>query len=196
MMKQPLNIRFIYSEVPNLLLPYKDPKKKAEHNRMYRKNNEKYIRKKGKEYRDKNKEKIATYKKKWMNDNKDKWSAYWRGYRQRLKIEVFSHYCKGKLKCECCKENYIEFLTLDHKNNDGNKHRRSLHIKGALKGKQGQNAGRRFYAWLKRNGYPQNLGLRILCWNCNCAQGFYSICPHIKRPKIRDNCKFITEETS
>jgi len=174
-------------------LPYKDPKKKLEYNRNYRKNNPELVKQKDKEYREKNKEKLAKYKKKWREDNKDKWSAYWRGYRQRLKVEVFLHYCK-KLKCECCGEDFIEFLTLDHKNNDGNKHRRSLLIKGAMKGRQGQNSGWRFYAWLKKEGYPQDLGLRVLCWNCNCASGFYGICPHIKRPKTRNDLKLITGE--
>ena len=87
---------------------------------------------------------------------------------RRLKIEVMTHYGRGDPKCECCGENMIEFLTIDHPNNDGGKERARL-------GK----AGEKFYRHLKVNGYPE--GYRVLCLNCNLAIGFYGYCPHQKQ---------------
>jgi hypothetical protein len=60
------------------------------------------------------------------------------------------------------------FLTLDHSNDDGGKR-----ADGRKEG------GYSFYKKLKRLEYPQNLGLRTLCWNCNCGRARNGgICPH------------------
>lgn len=65
--------------------------------------------------------------------------------------------------CACCGERTPEFLSVDHVNGDGAQHRRD--IKGPL------------YRWLKANKFPQE-GFRLLCFNCNCAKGFFGACPH------------------
>lgn len=70
-------------------------------------------------------------------------------------------------KCECCGIDDIEFLTIDHTNNDGNNHRKELKQKKQT-----------LYAWLKRNNFPD--GFRVLCFNCNCSRGAYGYCPHEK----------------
>jgi len=75
-------------------------------------------------------------------------------------------------KCECCGESMIEFLTIDHINNDGALHRRIV-------GK-----GRRIYADLIRLGFPKD-NYRLLCFNCNIVRGFYGYCPH--HPDDRSN---------
>jgi len=87
----------------------------------------------------------------------------------RAKIEALDAY--GGARCTCCGEQQIEFLTLDHLNDDGAEQRRAL---------TGKNYGSiaKFYAWLKREGYPP-LSLTVRCLNCNA--GRYrsgGTCPH------------------
>ncbi len=86
--------------------------------------------------------------------------------RIKLKIETIKHYSKDQNKCNCCGEKTIEFLTIDHINNDGNKHRKEINSQG----------GNNFYSWLRKRNYPK--GLQVLCFNCNCAKGHYGSCPH------------------
>lgn len=71
-------------------------------------------------------------------------------------------------KCCCCGEDEIKFLAIDHINNDGAKHRKSL----------GLYASHSFCEWIIKNNYPDFL--QILCHNCNCAKGYYGKCPHVK----------------
>lgn len=115
---------------------------------------------------------------KYRNDNnRDRW-ANDEEYRERkkkqrlqVKLEVFTHYCGGLPRCQCpsglCTESILEFLTLDHIENDGAKDR---------SGQRG--AGLKTYLRLKREGYPP--GFRILCWNCNCGRAKTPgrRCPH------------------
>ena len=79
-----------------------------------------------------------------------------------LKQEVVAAYGG---KCECCGETRIEFLTIDHRDGSGAKHRSQV-------GK-----GRGVYTDLKRRGFPQG-PYRCLCFNCNISRGFYGYCPH------------------
>ncbi|QGH72700.1 MAG: IceA protein [Podoviridae sp. ctQNx1] len=83
---------------------------------------------------------------------------------QKLKlkaIEVFGG------RCVCCGEEGIEFLTLDHINNDGNEHRKEV-----------SKIAFGIYGWLERHGYPKE-GLQLLCWNCNMAKRANGgVCPH------------------
>ena len=79
------------------------------------------------------------------------------------RVMVFSHYGN---KCFCCGEKEYSFLTIDHIEGEGNKHRQEI-------GK----AGSGFYKWLITNGFPA--GFQLLCLNCN--MGRYrngGICPH------------------
>jgi hypothetical protein len=80
-----------------------------------------------------------------------------------LKLEVLKKY---GVNCQCCGENRIEFLSIDHINGDGAQERRRLDI----------TAGSHFYYWLRNNNYPN--GYRVLCHNCNSSLGFYGYCPH------------------
>lgn len=88
-------------------------------------------------------------------------------YYQRIRNEVLQFYGN---KCACCKEIEKEFLTLDHINNDGNKHRKKIGIK-----KGGDT--KRLYEWARKNKYPKML--QILCFNCNIAKYKKGKCPHI-----------------
>lgn len=91
-----------------------------------------------------------------------------RSYR-KLYETIMHHYGNGDLKCACCGETEIGFLTLDHINNNGAEHRRIV-----MNGKS--TTGPRFYLWLKRNNYPP--GFQVLCYNCNCSKGKYGKCAH------------------
>lgn len=87
----------------------------------------------------------------------------------RMKQDVFSHYSEdGKIKCSCpgCNVDDIDMLCVDHKNNDGNEHRKTLGVKQIK------------YGWIKKNNYPDYL--RVLCHNCNQSLGKYGYCPHEK----------------
>jgi len=69
-------------------------------------------------------------------------------------------------ECACCGETEIWFLTIDHKNVDGKKHREEMNH-------------RNIYEWLKNNDYKCDFELRTLCYNCN--YGSYrtgGACPH------------------
>jgi len=85
---------------------------------------------------------------------------------RKRKLKVFTHYCNGTPNCQCCGETIMQFLTLDHINNDGAKDR--------LKGLQGN----RMYAHVIKNNYPKRF--QVLCFNCNWAKGHMKnhICPH------------------
>ncbi len=79
-------------------------------------------------------------------------------YKRRIKKEVFSYYSNGIPSCKRCGETDIIVLTMDHVNNDGGEHRKSLNLK----------MGYESYAWLRKNGFPD--GFQVLCFNCNVSK--------------------------
>jgi hypothetical protein len=87
-------------------------------------------------------------------------------YRLKLRMDALEYYSKGKPKCNCCGESTLQFLCIDHINNDGNKHRRDI----------GYTGGDSVIKWLRKNDYPE--GFQVLCYNCNMAKSFYAACPH------------------
>lgn len=84
-------------------------------------------------------------------------------YKQR-KILVLEHYGG---KCACCEESRIEFLTLDHLNNDGKKHREQINRSGSG-----------LYSWAVKNNFPSEPKIQVFCWNCQEAKAHYGTCPH------------------
>lgn len=80
----------------------------------------------------------------------------------RLRDRVLAHYGS---RCVCCGETTKEFLALDHKNGNGQKHRKELGG-GAIK----------MYRWVVKNGFPDIF--QVLCHNCNMAFGCCGYCPH------------------
>ena len=85
----------------------------------------------------------------------------------KLRLEIFNAY--GGIRCACPKCPLHggadpRFLTMDHINGDGAKHRR-------------ETQGTHTYRWLKKNGFP--LGFQVLCYNCNCAKRLGDHCPHL-----------------
>ena len=114
--------------------------------------NHKYYLNKGKETQ-----------RKRIHDNPERRRCESLKYRRKLKLDILIAYSGNPPKCACCGELHFEFLTVDHVNNNGNKHRKAL--------------GRpNIYDILRKNNYP--LGYRILCMNCNFALGHYGYCPH------------------
>lgn len=91
-------------------------------------------------------------------------NQYHKAYIRRLKKDVISAYggC-----CVCCGESELVFLTLDHVNGGGGKHRK-------------QNKAAKIYQRLRRLQYPEALDghvFRVLCFNCNWAV-YRGGCPH------------------
>lgn len=105
----------------------------------------------------------------YFNNNKESISIKMRGKRWEQKLACLDVY--GGRFCSCCGETHIEFLTIDHINGGGTKHRKSEKIGN-------------IYYWLRRNGYPS--GYRVLCFNCNCARGHFGCCPHEKERELQD----------
>jgi hypothetical protein len=94
---------------------------------------------------------------------REKHNAYKRKRNIELKKFILKQYGG---KCVCCGENRFEFLSIDHINNDGYKHRREF--KGNI------------YLWLVKNNFPKDI-VQILCFNCNMSKAFYGYCPHRRR---------------
>lgn len=78
-------------------------------------------------------------------------------YALRDKKKVLKHYGE---ECNECGEYRVERLTIDHNNNDGNIQRKELLCY----------TGVRMYRWLIKNNFPNDLGLQVLCFNCNCSK--------------------------
>jgi hypothetical protein len=93
-------------------------------------------------------------------------------YKKRREI-VLNHYGGNPPECFCCGETFVEFLSLDHINGGGRRHRAELKKIGF---------GGRFYLWLIKNNFPKEY--RVLCNNCNMSLGFYGYCPHQKNSAI------------
>lgn len=91
---------------------------------------------------------------------------------ERLVEQTYAAY--GGFKCVCCGETEPMFLTLDHINGGGTKHREEL--------RNGQPAagGSWLYRELRRAGFPP--GYQVLCFNCNCGRARNGgVCPHHSR---------------
>jgi hypothetical protein len=94
-----------------------------------------------------------------------------RDRRDRMRDACIAAY--GGAACVCCKETEPKFLTLDHTNNNGSAHRRTICEELNLK-RIGSFA---FYRALVKAGFPP--GLQVMCFNCNLGrQRNGGICPH------------------
>lgn len=82
--------------------------------------------------------------------------------RKRNRDQLIEAY-GGKCACPKCPETNTAFLTLEHVNGDGRKHRAER--------------GSHTYADLRRRGYPKD-GYTLLCWNCNAMTRYGRTCPH------------------
>lgn len=96
-------------------------------------------------------------------EQKAKRSAKDKRYREALRAEVIAAYGS---KCDCCGEPRHQFLALDHRNGGGTKERRE----------SASNTSTGMYRIARDEGFPTRF--RLLCHNCNCARGWYGVCPH------------------
>lgn len=86
----------------------------------------------------------------------------------KRKTQVYEHYGN---KCACCDETEPKFLSIDHVNGDGAKHRKTL--------PGGGSSLRSLFVDIVRRGFPTEF--QILCMNCNCGRHRNGgICPHKK----------------
>jgi hypothetical protein len=73
-------------------------------------------------------------------------------------------------RCACCGEREPCFLHIDHINNDGYSHRKTV-----------SRCSTSMYRWLKQRGFPRD-GYQLLCANCNFGRFLNGgICPHQRK---------------
>lgn len=135
--------------------------RKVEHRRWYLKHRDAILVKQREKYQA-NIEKHHAYERARSKERRSYRLAYFR----KLKAEVITVY--GGM-CKCCGESTMEFLSIDHINGNGNKHRTEAKCGG----------GSSFYLWLKRYKFPTD-NFQLLCFNCNFAKHRYGLCPHQK----------------
>lgn len=91
--------------------------------------------------------------------------------RKEQKLRVLAAYGG---RCVCCGEIEVGFLTIDHINNDGKKHRQET-----------GGAGHSTYAWLVKNKFPRGI-VQVLCWNCNLGRYYCGgECPYVTSARQR-----------
>ena len=89
-------------------------------------------------------------------------------YKYKLRNDVFAGYGN---RCACCGEDNPGFLSIDHVDGDGVKHRKTLPGSGAKT--------LSVYREIRIANYPSNY--QLLCFNCNCGeQRNAGVCPHIE----------------
>jgi hypothetical protein len=111
------------------------------------------------------KECVHTNNQKWYSGNRGYAIAYMAQYRKESKDAVFNSY--GGYICACCGETEKRFLSIDHIDGGGNKHRKET----------GMKSGNEFYIWLRLQNFPP--GYQVLCYNCNLGKRHNNnVCPH------------------
>lgn len=88
---------------------------------------------------------------KWEQTRSQKWY-------EKLRSQLFEHYGTS---CACCGCSKRFFLTIDHIDGGGNRHRQEIK----------QN----FYAWIRKTGFPT--GFQVLCHNCQHGKRVFGQCP-------------------
>ena len=143
-------------------MPYKTKEERKKH---YEKNKDK-INKQRREYskRPEVRKRIRIQDSIWRRKNRKKANKASKKakkkYEAKAKKLVFEHYGK---KCACCGEENIIFLSMDHINGGGTKHRKETGMKTSV--------------WLFKNNFPD--GFQTLCFNCNWGKHINGgICPH------------------
>uniref|UniRef100_A0A6H2A2Z9 Uncharacterized protein n=1 Tax=viral metagenome TaxID=1070528 RepID=A0A6H2A2Z9_9ZZZZ len=123
--------------------------------REWNKKNPEKVRAIQKIYGERNKAEISARRKKFYAQNRERLLLRDTGYRiksgLKLKKEVLSYYGKGKCQCCICGMDNLDCLSLDHINNNGADHRKTLKYMS-------------IYRFLKRQSFPN--GYQTLCMNC------------------------------
>lgn len=114
-----------------------------------------------------NRDSVIRSKRKYNLKNRDRLNETARMRKAYQRLMVLEYYSDGTLRCNCCKISNYEFLTIDHVNGGGHKHRREINH-GHLE------------IWLIMNNFPD--GFQVLCSNCNTGRAKNGgICPHQNR---------------
>jgi hypothetical protein len=93
----------------------------------------------------------------------ERFRIYDKQIRKKETALVIAHYSNNENKCDCCGESDPRFLTVDHINGGGHKHRKAT-TKNTCR-------------WLLKNNFPN--GFQILCFNCNLGrERNHKVCPH------------------
>jgi thiol-disulfide isomerase/thioredoxin len=118
-------------------------------------------------YQTQDQEKKAASTKAWRDRNIEYAKKKGRDYYKFLKAELVSEWLSEYGgKCQCCGENNPLFLTVEHLNGDGQKHRKEV------------GTGVNLLIDLKKNGWPKDK-YTILCFNCNSGKARNGgTCPH------------------
>lgn len=104
--------------------------------------------------------------KQWYRDNSIRAKETQKSYNNNLRLkclQYYSHSITPYCMCPGCNVTTYEFLSIDHINGGGDKHRREI-------------GHHNLYRWLINNNFPP--GFQILCLNCNMAKNSYGKCPH------------------
>lgn len=105
----------------------------------------------------------AAWQREYNEANKDRLREQRLQRYAALRYQALVRYSQDPPSCDCCGEDTLEFLVLDHINGGGNAHRRTF--KAAS-----------IYHHLRAEDWPD--GYRVLCENCNGSLGRYGYCPH------------------
>jgi hypothetical protein len=104
----------------------------------------------------------------YRKQRREEQHKYAKMYKARLKYETLLAY--GGIRCACCGETNIHFLSLDHVHNDGFKDR------PVINGRRKQLMG---YNVLRKQNFPNKDRFQVLCMNCNVGKRLNGgICPH------------------
>lgn len=97
----------------------------------------------------------------WATANRERINAA----AARRRLEALRRYSTTpEPSCACCGEGTLAFLTFEHINGGGRKHRQLT-------------GGGGFISWLRKNDYPP--GIEVLCMNCNHGRRVNGgVCPH------------------
>lgn len=104
---------------------------------------------------------LAEWHRGWYSRNLQTQRERAKRKRYKLKLEMITAYGG---KCDCCGESEPKFLTIDH-------------IYGGGKNDRGHVSSEGFWGRLRRENWPRDK-YALLCFNCNCAKGFFGQCPH------------------
>jgi hypothetical protein len=133
-------------------MPQKDKRNRKEYSQRYHQEHIDEIHRRQREYYLKNRERLLQKRRAYLKEHREQRQKYNRTYNQKIKVEVLTHYGKGRLACVVCGEVRLDCLSIDHINNDGAIHRKAI------------GTGTSLYHWLKQNDYPE--GYQTLCMNC------------------------------
>lgn len=156
-------------------MPYKDKETRNAYARKYHAEHRDSIIFSMKERYLKERETRLEKSKQYAENHKEEKHSREKKWRDKVKLDVLSHYSQGKLKCNNCGIGDIDVLCLDHINNNGVDHRKQAGIVGG-----------KIYRWLIKNNYPK--GFQVLCFNCNMKKSFNGVlAPYAQWVRLSDD---------